>query len=257
MLKVLLPTRMWDFPRVRHALVLSLSLALYLFPMSARAQTPPDSKKAAPDSSKSQKSGPAATGGQSATTTPGKTAVAPDVAAPAAAPVGGDPSQTRKIAPIEIFRDKRAEAVLDLSKLKPVVARPVTNAEILQVQAQAADPNANMDKNVIKQVVDAMAAKLTDRSNVQALVDPPANLPPTRPATRGVQEATTALLVPLFGAKSIKNQAFLAIYYRALRDALTPLLKNHLIPRVQAMIILGEAGIRGLLAALRSANQGS
>lgn len=178
MLKVLLPTRMWDFPRVRHALVLSLSLALYLFPMSARAQTPPDSKKAAPDSSKSQKSGPAATGGQSATTTPGKTAVAPDVAAPAAAPVGGDPSQTRKIAPIEIFRDKRAEAVLDLSKLKPVVARPVTNAEILQVQAQAADPNANMDKNVIKQVVDAMAAKLTDRSNVQALVDPPANLPP-------------------------------------------------------------------------------
>ena len=208
MLKVLLPTRMWDFPRVRHALVLSLSLALYLFPMSARAQTQPDSKKAAPDSSKSQKSSPAATGGQSATTTAGKTAVAPDVAAPAAAPVGGDPSQTRKIAPIEIFRDKRAEAVVELSKLKPVVARPVTNAEILQVQGQAADPNANMDKDVIKQVVDAMAAKLTDRSNVQALVDPPANLSPSARRLAAFKKQRLRFLSPCSGQRISRIKPF-------------------------------------------------
>ena len=50
------------------------------------------------------------------------------------------------------------------------------------------------------------------------------------------------MLEPIFAAKSIKNQAFLTVYYRILRDELTPLLKNHLIPRVQAMIILGECG---------------
>ena len=37
------------------------------------------------------------------------------------------------------------------------------------------------------------------------------------------------------------------MYYRVLKDKLTPLLKNHLIPRVQAMIILGQAGIPDFL----------
>ena len=92
-----------------------------------------------------------------------------------------------------------------------------------------------------------MVAKLTDRANVQALVDPPANTSFTSPAFRGVQEATTSLLEPIFLAKSIKNQAFLTVYYRILREELTPLLKNHLIPRVQAMIILGEAGTADFL----------
>ena len=87
-----------------------------------------------------------------------------------------------------------------------------------------------------------MVAKLTDRANVQAL-DRSARQPaPHAPAVRGVQEATTTLLEPIFLAKSIKNQAFLTVYYRILKDELTPLLKNHLIPRVQAMIILGECG---------------
>jgi hypothetical protein len=245
MVKVLLPTRMWEFARVRHGVVLVL-LMFFGLETSARAQAQPDSKKAAADSSKTQKSSTGAEGGQTTKSSGAKAAVAPDVAAPAAA-ASPDPSKTRKIAPIEIFRDKRAEAANDLAKLKSVVARPVTNAEILQVQGQAADANAIMDKDVIKRVVDAMAAKLTDRSNVQALVDPPPGLNPNAPANRGIQEATTALLVPLFGAKSNKNQAFLPIYYRALRDALTPLLKNHLVPRVQAMIVLGEAGAADFL----------
>src|SRR4051812_25383780 len=39
-----------------------------------------------------------------------------------------------------------------------------------------------------------------------------------------------------------QNRTFLAIYQRALLTRLQPLLRNHLIPRVQAMIILGESG---------------
>ena len=48
-------------------------------------------------------------------------------------------------------------------------------------------------------------------------------------------------------------------YYRILKDELVPLLKNHLIPRVQAMIILGEAGTPEFLpiyiAQIRDKNQ--
>jgi hypothetical protein len=247
MLKVLLPTRKWETPRVWHGMVLSLSLALCSYPLSARAQGQPNSQKGSSDATKSQKSGTAAKGSQAAKPDAAKAAVAPeatkaapapDVVAPAAA--AADPSKTKSIAPIEIFRDKRAEDWLDLSKLKPITALPVTNQEILDMKAQAGGANANIDQALIKRVVAAMAAKLTDRNNVQALVEPPAGMNMNAPAMRGVQEATTALLEPLFGAKSIKNQAFLTIYYRSLRDALTPLLKNHLIPRVQAMIILGE-----------------
>ena len=40
MLKVLLPTRKWEIPRVWHGMVLSLSLVLFLFQTSARAQPP-------------------------------------------------------------------------------------------------------------------------------------------------------------------------------------------------------------------------
>jgi len=244
MLNVLLPTRKWETPRVWHGMVLSLSLALCSFPLSARAQGQPNSQKGSSDATKSQKSGTAAKGSQGAKAAVApeaiKAAPAPDVVAPAAA--AADPSKTKSIAPIEIFRDKRAEDWLDLSKLKPVTAQPVTNQEILDMKAQAGGVNANIDQALIKRVVAAMAAKLTDRNNVQALVEPPAGMNMNAPAMRGVQEATTALLEPLFGAKSIKNQAFLTIYYRSLRDALTPLLKNHLIPRVQAMIILGECG---------------
>lgn len=247
MLKALLPLRKWEFPRVWHGVVLSLSLVLFLFQMSARAQTQPDSKKGSPDASKTPKAGSAAARGQAAKANTGKAAPAPDVEAPAAAAPAAnvDPSKTRKIAPIEIFRDKRAEAWLDLAKLKPVTARPVTNAEILQLKAQAGDPNANIDQDLIKRVVAAMAAKLTEKNNVQALVE--GNQSPTAPATRGIQEATTALLEPLFGARSIKNLPFLQIYHRELRNSLTPLLKNHLIPRVQAMIILGECGAADFL----------
>ncbi|HEX3448791.1 MAG TPA: hypothetical protein VHS97_11090 [Isosphaeraceae bacterium] len=121
MLKALLPLRKWEFPRVWHGVVLSLSLVLFLFQMSARAQTQPDSKKGSPDASKTPKAGSAATGGPAAKATTGKAAPAPDVEAPAPA-ANADPSKTRKIAPVEIFRDKRAEAWLDLAKLKPVTA---------------------------------------------------------------------------------------------------------------------------------------
>ena len=49
--------------------------------------------------------------------------------------------------------------------------------EILDFKAQAGGANANIDEGLITRVVDAMVAKMTERANIQALVDPPDNLP--------------------------------------------------------------------------------
>ncbi len=42
-------------------------------------------------------------------------------------------------------------------------------------------------------------------------------------------------------ARGVKNDGFLVAYRRSLIQSLSPLLKNHLVPRVQAMIVLGQA----------------
>ena len=69
----------------------------------------------------------------------------------------------------------------------------------------AQDVNATVDRDLINRVVDAMAAKLTDHANIQALVDPPAGQNPNAATSKAIQEATAALLEPLFAAKAAKN----------------------------------------------------
>ncbi len=234
MLNVLVPTRKWETLRVWHAMAWGLSLALCSL-VTTRAQDPPDSKKdsAPPAKAGSGKAAPKAAQAKAET---GKTADAP------AAENAVDPSQTRKITPNEVFRDARAEKLLGMEKLKTVPAKPVGQNEIQNLNAQAGGLNANINKDEIRSVVQAMVAKLTDRTNVQALIDSGTGAGSHSAQAHAIQEATTALLQPIFGAKSVKNQPFLTVYHRILRDELTPLLKNHLIPRVQAMIILGECG---------------
>jgi hypothetical protein len=234
MLNVLLPTRKWGTPRVWHAMAWCLSLAVCSF-ITARAQEEPATKKgsAPPEKPGAGKSAPK---GAEAKGDAGKTAdppVAENVA---------DPSQTRKITPNEVFRDARAEKLLGMEKLKTVPAKPVGLNEIQNLNAMAGGLNANVDKDEIRRVVQAMVSKLTDRANVQALLDPSPGAAGRATQSHAIQEATTALLQPIFAAKSIKNQSFLTAYYQILKNELTPLLKNHLIPRVQAMIILGECG---------------
>ena len=112
-------------------------------------------------------------------------------------------------------------------------------------------------------MVRGLAAKLTDPKNIKALIEPPpeiivpeddkeknkaakrkavAELEANAKAAKEIPDATANLLEPLFRARSAGNQAFLKVYERSLKDHLPNLLTNHLIPRVQAMIILGEAG---------------
>ena len=237
MLNVLLPTWKCETSRVWHAMAWCLSLALCSLG-AARAQDEPAPKKdsSAPAKADAGKSAPKAALTKA---DDGKAGASKAADAPAAGTVA-DPSQTRRISPNEVFRDARAEKLLGMEKLKTVPAKPVGLAEIQNLNTMAGGLNTNIDKDEIRRVVQAMVSKLTDRANVQAIIDPGAGAHAAQ--AHAIQEATTTLLQPIFAAKSVKNQSFLTAYYRILKDELTPLLKNHLIPRVQAMIVLGEGG---------------
>jgi len=153
-----------------------------------------------------------------------------------------DPSQTLKNAPVEVFKDPNAEEILDVKKFQPLrYAQPMAG-DVEAVKAMAGDPNQPVDPTRIRRVVDGMVAKLTDTRNIQALIDPPPGLPPTSPTARAIQDATATLLEPVLTARSARSTRFQAEYNRVLVQRLAPLLKHHLVPRVQAMIVLGQSG---------------
>ena len=239
MVHVFLPRR-WRSPRVWLGMLgCSTVFLLALAPSPAPAQT--SSKKTgsagsrAPNQAQPKGAAPAAKAKGEADTTPA--APAPDTANPSPA----DPSQTQKVAPNEIFKDKNAEQALDVNKFRAIISPPVTPDEIMAVKGMASNPNEIPDRPKIERVVQSLAAELTDHRNIQALIDPsPGKSNPA--VAQAIQNATTNLVEPLFLAQSAKNQAFLTIYQRTLIQKLPPLLKNHLIPRVQAMIVLGESG---------------
>lgn len=180
-------------------------------------------------------------------------------AAPTAPDVGTDsdtdPSKTKRVAPVEVFKDPNAEAILDIKRLNPLSPAPFTNQDLLRVKEMASNPNLPADRTLIDRVVRGLAAQLTDRNSIQSLLEgPPEEAPKAEPAKKGapvkkrtgdggkgIQTATTNLLEPIFIARGIKNEAFLRDYRQSLHRHLPQLLKNHLIPRVQAMIVLGEA----------------
>jgi hypothetical protein len=153
-----------------------------------------------------------------------------------------DPSQTQKVSPVEVFKDPNAEEILDLKKFNPIrkpLARPT---DVEAVKAMAQDPNAPVDPTQIRRMVGGMVAQLTDTRNIQGLIDPPPGAPANSPTIRAIEDATSALLEPLFVGRANRSSRFLAEYNRALLTELTPLLKHHLVPRVQAMIVLGQSG---------------
>src|SRR4029079_12186179 len=73
-----------------------------------------------------------------------------DADAPAEIPP--DPSQTLKEVPVEIFKDRNAEEILEPKNFNPIRNPPRSPAEIAAVKAMAADPNAPVDTTVIRRV---------------------------------------------------------------------------------------------------------
>lgn len=201
----------------------------------AAASTPP--KSATPDADTSAKS----------TAAKGDDAQAPASGDVSAADVP-DPIQTRKDIQSEVFLDPRVADLLDVSKFKESKtggARILSPVDLDTFKRMAGDPLATLDEALIRRVVDAQVVELSDHRNIQALLDSSEN-PFSRAAT-GIQRSTSLLLEAIFAARSGKNQRFTDLYNRILLQKLTPLLSNHLVPRVQAMIILGQSANREAL----------
>ncbi len=260
MLNVLLPTWWRRSPRVWLGVFGCLSLALALPPThGAYAQVP------SKDANTPKPAAPKADADDDDTPKPQTKAGAPTkkedgVQAPDAADAdsANEPSLSRKVVPNEVFRDPKAEKLLEIEKFPAVGKAVVANTEILELNAMAGGVSV-VNTTLIDRVVDAMAAKLTDHANIQALIDPPDKQSPSAPVARAIDEATRDLLEPIYLARSAKNAAFLTAYNRALLAKLTPLLKNHLVPRVQAMIVLGQSASTDLaptyVAQIKEPNQ--
>jgi hypothetical protein len=260
MINVLL-SRRWRSPRIRRGTIWCLSLAVLGYASgAAMAQSQStktgSSQAGSRDSGKSKKAARADADDAPAT--------APDVTA---APVA-DPSQTRKVEPIEVFKDPNVELLqlLDVNKFKALPPVPFTEVDRLTVLDWAGNKNAAVDRAIVDRVVKGLAAKLTDKAGIQALIEiPEEEVKPVgevnkaalkkaeeaaaarSEAAKAIPDFTAKLLEPIFVARSAGNLEFLRVYQASLKQWLTPVLANHLISRVQAMIILGESGNSDLI----------
>ena len=165
---------------------------------------------------------------------------APDAAEDEVKPAT-DPSASHKAAAVELFKDPAVEPLLDPSKFPEIRApKSVTSQEIGQLKQMAASPLVPVDVNVITNVVNAMVGEMTKQRNLQALRDPASEKNPS--VLQAVQVASQNLLEPVFTSRSAKNVQFQTRYNQVLLQKLPPLLKHHLVARIQAMIILAQSG---------------
>lgn len=137
----------------------------------------------------------------------------------------------------EIFRDPRAEEAMEKFKK---VGKDCPDRLVATVKSMAAQ--GAVDRDSIKQFVQGMAYRLTDTTNINAVVNPPAKLNMNAPAARAVAVAVENLIDPILTARATKNTSFLSAYNQELLETMPQLLNNHLLSRVQAAIVLAQTG---------------
>ncbi len=146
---------------------------------------------------------------------------------------------------VELFKDPRSEKANtgNFPEIPYPASRALSTIEVSSLRNMAAALSAP-DRTLITKAVDIQVAEMTSRANIRFVIDPP----PTKPGAavssqfRAIEKASQ-LLIELYGtAKEKKNEPFLQVYVPILVQKLTPLLSNHLIPRLQAAIILGKVG---------------
>jgi hypothetical protein len=181
--------------------------------------------------------------------TPAKNEAAPGGAA-AGAPAGGAavgaaaPGQNPPaenagpvVSPVEAYRDPRAEKCL--ANTFPAQGKRGGRPLYRQVSAMAAN-QAGVDRTTIEQFVDQCIGELTDHNNIKAVLEPDAVIAGAS-AQFAIQHATDELLEPILSAR-VNNPGFLPTYNQVLLQKLPPLLDNHLLARIAAMIVLGQTG---------------
>lgn len=181
--------------------------------------------------------------------TDAKAAVKPDAAKaakPDAARPGPAGESAEDEAKVERYVDPNAKATLEIFKPQNYVGAPIRQTgpgnALVRVQNMASKVE-NEDAGLVKNYIEFFAAELTKRDNINALINPPANMAPNAPQSRGLERAVDALTRPIIDARANNNTAFLASYTRALFESSLPkLMDNNFLTRLDAMIVLGMAG---------------
>jgi hypothetical protein len=170
----------------------------------------------------------------------------PAAAAPAPEAAAPQPAGAEKLEPlsaaVETYRDPRAEKCLE--NTFPVLGKAGRRQDANLVKAMAGN-QAGVDREAIQRFVDHCVNELTDHTNIKALIisDPEAPVPPTAASQFAIQQATDSLLEPILTARSTNNGNFLNTYNQVLLQKLPPLLKNHLLARIAAMLVLSQTGM--------------
>ena len=128
---------------------------------------------------------------------PAKDEGAPPAAAPDVAPA--DPSQSRRVSPVEVFTDPAVAGMLDIGKVVPITPVPFTETDRLRVNEMAGNPNLSIEHRTVERVVRGLAARLTDRKNIEGLLEEPEEgKKPEGDGGKAIQETTSHLLEPIF-----------------------------------------------------------
>jgi hypothetical protein len=235
MIKALAPRLSWGCSWVWLAIVLVGGL-----PLEVGAQAQTSGKKAA---------GTAGSSGSNPAEAKKSTAAPPDAnraatkeQAQAGAPepaLPPDPSQTKKVVPLEYFRDHRAEKAL--ANTFPQLPGSFPPKSVIDAVKNMAMGQANIERAPIERYVNGWASELTNRNNIKALIDPQEGMSPNAPTARGIETATNNLLEPILRARAANNTAFLDVYNKVLVATLPRLLNNHLMARIEAMIVLAQS----------------
>ncbi len=151
-----------------------------------------------------------------------------------------DPSQGKKRESAELFKDPRAEKALPNTFKEYPYPSPRLNANDLTLIRTMASGAAGLDRAVILRFVDTMIADFSNHTNIKAVFDPPKDQRPNAEAVRAIERASQSIIEFLNVARAAKNDAFLAVYVPVLNSRLPLLLDNHLLPRIQASILLAQ-----------------
>jgi hypothetical protein len=140
---------------------------------------------------------------------------------------------------VETFRDKHVENLLPNTFQQ--LGKPARSQDFNQVKSMAGG-GSNTDRAVVERFVGGCINELTSRSNIRAVIDPNANIPAGAAANYAIQVATDNLVEPLLTARAVGNNSFLSTYIPVLIQSLPPLLENHLLARIEAMLVLSQTG---------------
>lgn len=214
----------------------SLSIVLLgVFPCVVEAQTQPKTKPS--DTAKKAKAEPAKAKDEDEAAEPAK---AKDAAKKGDEAGKGAPAgEAEKGLPFELFEDPNAKTVLanKYPQLRAPTLRPQDNKQVMDM----AKGSITVDRDVIARYVGNKASDLTNPTYLRAITDPPDKLNPNSQVARGFREASAALLDPMDLARKGNNAEFLKTYTEELVRQLPPVLENHLLARIEAIIALGQA----------------